>query len=230
MREQEQWSSYEDRMNRVVDYVHDHLDEDLDLDTLAEVACLSRHHWHRVFHALKGETIAQLVARLRLARASYQLVQTEKSIADIARLSGFDSARAFSRSFGKTYGMSPAQYRASGAHVEFKAAQNEGNCTMFDVNIIDAPERHLHGLAHTGSYMEISRAFERTFSAIAGQGVMANLRGMAGIYYDDPAATPESELQSFGGAFLEAGTPVPSSLETRELASGPVAVLHYKGP
>ncbi|MEO0637775.1 MAG: GyrI-like domain-containing protein [Pseudomonadota bacterium] len=224
------WSSYEDRINRVVDYVHDHLDEDLDLDTLAEVACLSRYHWHRVFQGLRGETVIQLVARLRLARASRQLIQTDCSVAEIARKSGFNSDRAFSRSFGKAYGMSPSRYREHGAHAEFQAARNEGNSTMFQVNIIDAPERHLHGHAHLGDYMGISRAFEHTFSALAGKGLLGEMRGMAGIYYDDPSATPTDELQSFAGALLEDGTQVPDGLETRELASGPVAVLHYKGP
>lgn len=230
MRDQTQWSDYQDRINRVVDYVHDHLDDDLNLDTLAEVACLSRYHWHRVFHALKGETVAQLVERLRLARASRQLIETDKSVAEIAIYSGFNSDRAFSRSFGRAYGMSPTRYREAGAHAEFQAANDEGDSTMFDVDITDAPERHLHGTAHLGDYMGISRVFEHTFSTLAGRGLIQNIRGMAGIYYDDPSATPTDELQSFAGALLEPGTEVPNALETRELASGPVAVLHYKGP
>ncbi|MEO0495974.1 MAG: GyrI-like domain-containing protein [Pseudomonadota bacterium] len=230
MRDQTQWSDYQDRINRVVDYIHDHLDDDLDLDTLAEVACLSRYHWHRVFHALKGETVAQLVERLRLARAARQLTSTDDPVADIARVSGFNSARAFSRSFGKAYGMSPARYRRAGAHAVFQSAKTQGNSTMFDVDIIDAPKRALHGFAHVGDYMGISRQFEHTFSTIAAQGLLPNMRGMVGIYYNDPSATPVDELQSFAGVLLEPGTPVPDALETRELASGPVAVLHYKGP
>ena len=48
---------YNDRLNRVTAYIYDHLDDEIDLNRLAEVACLSPYHWHRVYHALHGETI-----------------------------------------------------------------------------------------------------------------------------------------------------------------------------
>lgn len=67
------WTDYQQRLGRVIAYVHDHLDEPLDLNRLAEVAHLSPHHWHRVCHALHGETIAATVRRLRLHRATGDL-------------------------------------------------------------------------------------------------------------------------------------------------------------
>ena len=64
------WIEYGERMERVSAYVFDHLDDDLDLNKLAEVACLSPYHWHRIYHAMRGETIAATVRRLRLHRAT----------------------------------------------------------------------------------------------------------------------------------------------------------------
>ena len=46
---------YQDRMDRIVDYIYAHLDSEIDLDQLAEIACLSRFHWHRTYKALSGE-------------------------------------------------------------------------------------------------------------------------------------------------------------------------------
>lgn len=63
-------ASYETRLNRVVDYIYDHLEEDIRLDRLAEVACLSPYHWHRIYAASRGETVATTVKRLRLHRAA----------------------------------------------------------------------------------------------------------------------------------------------------------------
>lgn len=57
-------------MRRVIEHVHDHLDEPLYLNALADIACLSPHHWHRVYHAMYGATLAQTVKRLRLHRAA----------------------------------------------------------------------------------------------------------------------------------------------------------------
>jgi AraC family transcriptional regulator len=60
--------SYEQRINRVTDFIYAHLDEELDLDRLADVAAMSRWHWHRVYAGMRGETVAATVRRLRLAR------------------------------------------------------------------------------------------------------------------------------------------------------------------
>jgi len=68
----------------VLDHIHDNPAGDLSLDALADVAAMSRFHWHRVFHAMTGETAAQAVRRIRLHRAAVLLVQSELPLADIA--------------------------------------------------------------------------------------------------------------------------------------------------
>ncbi len=46
---------YHQRLHRVINYINANLDEALDLDTLAEVACLSRFHWHRIYQPYAGD-------------------------------------------------------------------------------------------------------------------------------------------------------------------------------
>ncbi|MEM9127216.1 MAG: AraC family transcriptional regulator, partial [Pseudomonadota bacterium] len=70
-------TSYEDRVLRVLAYIHENPAGDLSLDALADVAAMSRFHWHRVFRALTGETCAQAVRRIRLHRAAGWLVRTD---------------------------------------------------------------------------------------------------------------------------------------------------------
>ncbi len=65
--------SYEARINRVTAYIYEHLDEPLDLERLADVAAMSPWHWHRVYSAMRGETVAATVRRLRLMRAANEL-------------------------------------------------------------------------------------------------------------------------------------------------------------
>lgn len=57
-------AEYEVRLLRVLAHIHDHVDGDLSLDALADVACMSRFHWHRVFRAMTGETLADAVRRI----------------------------------------------------------------------------------------------------------------------------------------------------------------------
>ncbi|MEO1067225.1 MAG: AraC family transcriptional regulator [Pseudomonadota bacterium] len=224
------WLSYEDRMDRVVTYIHDHLDEELDLMTLAAVACLSPHHWHRIYAAMKGETIAQTVRRLRLARAARDLMATKLPIADVARKSGYPNLQSFSRVFSEHYGMPPAQYRKEGNHVPFEHATAQRIISMFDVTIKDAPAMTLAGVPHKGDYMAISKSFERTFGALSAQDLASHMRGMVGVYYDDPDAVLEAELRSFAGAVLAEEADLAAPLDKLDVPAGRVAVLHYKGP
>ena len=93
--------------------MHAHLDEPLDLMTLADIAHLSPHHWHRVYHALCGETMAATVKRLRLHRAAGWLANTGLPVDQVARRSGYPNPQSFTRLFKEVYGLPPARYRAA---------------------------------------------------------------------------------------------------------------------
>jgi len=84
-------ASYQDRIDRVMDHVYTHLEEDLSFDRLAEIACLSSYHWSRIFHAMRGETIAAAIRRLRLQRAADRLANSDLDIAVIAERAGYAS-------------------------------------------------------------------------------------------------------------------------------------------
>ena len=78
----------ERRILRVLDPIHDPPGGDLSLEALADVAALSRFHWHRLFRALTCETAAQAVRRIRLYKASVALVQTAVPVDQVARSVG----------------------------------------------------------------------------------------------------------------------------------------------
>lgn len=65
--------NYKERINRVVDFIGEHLDDELTLDTLSQVACFSKYHFHRVFTAYTGLSLQQYIKWLRLKRAAHQL-------------------------------------------------------------------------------------------------------------------------------------------------------------
>ncbi len=114
------WALYETRLRRVTAYIHEHLDEELDMDRLAEIACLSSYHWHRIYRAIYGETLAATVKRLRLHRAAGDIVRTSLPIGEIAGRSGYPNLQSFNRIFKTVYGMPPARYRKEGSHSIFQ--------------------------------------------------------------------------------------------------------------
>ncbi len=116
---------YVARLNRVLDYIDNHLDEGLSLDVLAGVAAFSPFHFHRVFYSVVGETVNEYVRRIRLESAANQLLfRPKKSITEIALDCGFSSSANFARDFKKHFGESASRYRA--AHRPPRRADGEG--------------------------------------------------------------------------------------------------------
>ena len=106
-------NEYLSRLNRTIDYIHSHSHEELNLDKLAEVACFSKFHFHRIFKAILGETVNEYVQRIRLEKALGQLILSKyKSITEIALDCGFSSSQNFARSFKAQYGITPSRVRA----------------------------------------------------------------------------------------------------------------------
>jgi AraC family transcriptional regulator len=222
------WTDYGERLGRVIGYIHDHLDERLDLNKLAEIACLSPHHWHRVYHAIHGETIAATVKRLRLHRAAGYLANTAMPIEEIAERSGYRNLQSFTRIFGSVYGMPPAQYRRNGSHARFQ--QQERGSVMHEVVIKKLPAMQAVGVDHTGSYMEIDRAFEALFRWLGARNLIAPDMRMVGLYYDDPSSIPEDELRSRACVLVGKSLPIEAPVRATEIAGGSYAVLRHKGP
>ena len=100
------------RLNRTLDYVRDHFAEDLTLTKLAKVACFSKFHFHRIFHAVLGETVNQYVRRVRLEKAARMLTHNkDQSIIDIALDCGFSSSQNFAKAFKAHFGVTPTYVR-----------------------------------------------------------------------------------------------------------------------
>ena len=110
-------TEYISRINRVIDYIETHLDEELNLQTLAGVANFSPYHFHRIFHAMTGESLYRFIQRLRLEKAASQLCAgTDMTITRIALDCGFSSSAAFSRAFREYFNVSPSEWRSQDAY------------------------------------------------------------------------------------------------------------------
>ena len=121
-------ADYIERTNAALDYIVRNLDGDLSLETVAQVACFSPFHFHRVFRSLMDETLNQFVKRQRLERALYLMSHAQdRSLTEIALDCGFSSSSDFSRSFKGRYGIPPSAFDVD----HFRAAnRKEFECIM----------------------------------------------------------------------------------------------------
>ena len=103
-----------DRLNLVLNFAHIHWDEELSLDLLADIACLSKCHFIKVFHEYTGETPMSFLKRIRLENAAHWLTDSrELTITDIALNCGFASNQTFTRAFQNKFSNSPRQFRST---------------------------------------------------------------------------------------------------------------------
>jgi AraC family transcriptional regulator len=226
-------NSYERRLSKVSTYLHEHLDQDLDLNRLAEVACMSPYHWHRIYQAVHGESAVATIKRLRLQRAATYLARTDTAIDKIAAQSGYPNLQSFTRIFSAVYGMPPARYRKEGSHVQFPLPNQIRSEFMYPIEIKVIPSIPLVSVEHTGSYMGISKAFDILNGCASSRNLFTQETRWIGIYMDDPGSVEEAKLRSracISYSTLATDESLQAPLTQTELRPGRYAVLTYKGP
>lgn len=104
-------NQYRQLINQVLNHIHQHLDGDLSLQALAQLASFSPFHFHRMFKAMMGETVNDYVKRIRVQKAAAKLIFSHLPVTEIALDCGFASVSTLSRAFKQHYGVSPSAYR-----------------------------------------------------------------------------------------------------------------------
>lgn len=231
MSSQQNFEKYEKRLLRVLAYIYENLDHELSLDTLADVAHMSRFHWHRVFSAMTGETLSDAVRRLRLHKAANTLVLEDTPVSEVAKRVGFSNKASFSRAFSSAYGMPPIEYRARGVEVSNELIRNSAQQKMFPVTISDLQPKKAAGVLHTGSYAHIGAAFQRLGGILSARALFPHVAGLFVVYHDAPGSKPAAQLRAH--VAVERGDCFPSEVEGLDyfdVYGGRYAIMKHRGP
>lgn len=112
-----------ERFNEVIDYIEEHLTEDIDYGALARIALCSTYHFQRMFAYIAGVPLSEYIRRRRMSLAAVDLQSGERVI-DVGLKYGYSSPTAFNRAFQSVHGRRPvcAQERGGGREV-FSAAE-----------------------------------------------------------------------------------------------------------
>ncbi|MDX1837227.1 AraC family transcriptional regulator [Legionella taurinensis] len=203
---------YETRLKKAIAYIGRHLDDDLSLQRLSEVSCISKYHFHRLFTVFTGLSLSQYIKWLRLKRAAHQLiVDKQQSILTIAINAGFQSHEAFTRAFKKACGSSPSQYRLGTGWSHWEEPPYclpERGLTDMKVDIKTIPRTRLAVVEHRGDPRRVGESVNQLVTWAKAQ--VINVKPKPGeafaLGYDDPKITPPSEFR------LDLGIKVPDSL------------------
>ena len=103
----------DDRIQMSLTYIRKNIGSRLNIEQLADKACMSKDHYIRVFKNETGETPNAYITKRKMEKAELTLLTTDLPVKSIADLLGYDDYSYFNRIFRKNSGMTPLQYRAS---------------------------------------------------------------------------------------------------------------------
>jgi AraC family transcriptional regulator len=227
--------SYAARIERAQQYLLEHLDDAIDLEQIAAVAHFSPYHFHRVYVAIVGETVAETLRRNRLNRAAVKLLTSATPVVKLGREAGYSRVQAFNRAFREAYGVTPTAYRVHGslaAALQVKRLQHSHpkELIMQEVTIQTCESVPVVALRHTGDYMAIGGTFERLCTWAAGRNLCDGNTRTFGIYYDDPASKPAAELTADACVSIAEGFKPEAPYIVTRTPGGRCAQLIHTGP
>lgn len=101
----------DERMKRVLEYVHSHISDNIGVEQLANVACITKPYFIRLFKHEFGFPPVQYINRKKVERAQLLLFTTDKAVKEVAFILGFSDQNYFIRLFHKLTGITPQEYR-----------------------------------------------------------------------------------------------------------------------
>ncbi|QJB56025.1 AraC family transcriptional regulator [Pseudodesulfovibrio sp. zrk46] len=221
---------YARRMDLVLKHIHDHIDDSMALEELAEIACFSAYHFHRIFSGMVGESVKSYIRRIRLERAAVMLKHNDTSVTDIAFDAGFETHESFTRAFSSMFGISPLGYRkAHNVRLDQQQPTYWKEITM-EAKVIEMEAVHVAYVRHTGPYEECHPAWETLCNWAGPKGLLANTPRFIGICHDEPEITPPDKIRYDACVQVNEELETESPVGTKTIPAGRYATTLHKGP
>ncbi|WP_374579182.1 GyrI-like domain-containing protein [Phenylobacterium sp.] len=223
--------NYGRRLQRVAEHIATNLDASLDLPQLAQFACFSLYHFHRIYRAAMGETAAETLTRLRLARAATDLARTSLSLGDIRRRAGYGSDAAFSRAFSAAYGQPPDAFRKSYRRKLAIPAHPPQGAVAMNVEIQDRPPLRIAAIEHIGPHAEIGHTFQRLAAWAGPRGVLGPTAYGVAVYHEKAACDGLApDRSALAGLTVAADVAGGDGVTIHEIPGGKHAIALHEGP
>lgn len=222
---------YRRKINVAVEYINTHLDQEIRLDTLADISCLSPYHFHRILKAFLGEPIGAFIVRKRVETAARLLLYSDMSIGEIAVRVGYEEHSSFSKTFKHYYGISPNEYRNNQKFVTMQP-QNYCNNLTLEESIVERDKTKLISYRLQGDYRtgDYAKAWNEIMAFAAKNNLFGPATEYLTIYRDDPCVTEAALQRADVSMVINRDVQPTGNLTLDELAGGRYLVYLYKGP
>lgn len=252
---QQRLSTREDyslRINIIVEYINNHLDENIDLETLAAISNFSPYHFHRIVKAFLGEPIGAFITRMRVETAA-RLRYTDMPVKDIAYHVGYNVPSSLSKVFKLFYGISPINYKNNKTYTIMKPLTINSNMELKERTVNLAPKQAIY-IRLIGDYMknDYCLAWQKLWGYVRELGMFSaemecicndkDKSDIIGrmlregkiehlcIYHDDPKVTKDNRLRTDVCLTLPKEVKPKGEIGVKQIQGGRYAIYCYQGP
>lgn len=230
-------------IQRAINYVEDHLKEEIDYGMAAEEAACSNYYFQRIFTILCDMSLGEYIRNRRLSLAGMDLLNTDRKIIDIALDYGYESPESFTRAFTKFHGVSPSEARKGqvnlkifsrlSVQITMKGGSLMDNYKIMEKEAFKVLERvEIHSLVKNENLNTLPDFWTRAHA----DGTVQKLWELAedkthifGICYDGQSKDAQSFEYGIAAKYKE-GTEVPEGFRVSEIPARTWAVFDCTGP
>ena len=220
------------QIQKLIYYIENHLDDELQLDHLAKIAGYSPFHFCRIFKIYIGESVIAYATRLKLERAARKITFENMSMIEIALDAGYKTPTGFIKAFKSRFGTTPTKYQQDQyihynkySKLDMKTPQI---VTREAVDVVFVRELGGYEQSSTEAWKKLSLQLE----SLSDTQLDLSEGEALGLCYDDPKVTDPLNLRYEAAhtwnkhdiAKLQA-----HGLETKSMSGGRYAKVKYIG-
>ncbi len=219
-------------INRAIDYILEHINEDITVNDIAAHCNFSKYHFSRMFKTETGESIYSFIKRIKMQQSAFKIkIEKNRSITDIGSDYGYSSSN-YSSAFKKHYNTSPIKFRKSimkkslsnpifkGSKIKFKSFEE---CEKM-ISIENLEDYEVIFERYKGSYSDLAKywlEFTKKYEQYITKDTLFFERT-----YDDPSITDINKC------LFDIYITVPKNYKNENtciIEGGKYAIYHFKG-
>ncbi len=228
-------------IQNAVNYIEEHLTDELVFDEIARHAACSEFYFQRIFGILCGMPLGEYIRNRRLTLAGSELSATDARILDVALKYGYDSPESFTRAFVRFHGITPSEAKKDGkrlkslSRVSVQIILKGGSIMDYKIvtkeafQVLEKVEQH--SIDDAQNKNTIPEFWTRSHADGTVKTLLAQAPEQDFIYGICYGNTPtDNKSFNYGIAALYGGGKIPDGFRITEIPARTWAVFECRGP
>ncbi len=222
--------NYQNRINKVIDYIEHNYENDITLKDLSEIACFSEYHFQKIFLKYIGETPFDFIKRIKLENSVIKLIQSNKSITEIALEANYSSSANYSKAFKKYYKIAPKECREMGTLDSLETDKKEIDSINLKIKIENFNDITVAYIQTKGNLnMKISIAWGKIHSWVRREGLYNKDTTAIGIILEENTKSIKGSSIYLSCLSVPENTAGSKNIKIKKINGGLFGTINFTG-